>query len=179
MYLRKEMRVLMKRIIIFLTICIFSAISEKLLYAQSNNADTPIEILSINGLEVGGKYTREQIFAALGGQPNRIIQSEDDPRFFEYYYDKDVFFQMDDEFYGGSIVSSRFYITKGIRVGESIEAINQLKGICTAGEYAKSRYAGGVRWKPIKNDTWDWQVVNFYYNSQGEIAGIKIYVYYY
>ncbi|MBQ2703349.1 MAG: hypothetical protein IJF63_05765, partial [Alistipes sp.] len=75
--------------------------------------------------------------------------------------------------------SSRFYITKEIRVGDSIEAINQLKGICNAGEYAKSRYAGGVRWKPIKNDTWDWQVVNFYYNSQGKIAGIKIYVYYY
>ena len=165
----------MKRIIILLAVCLLGTTA----YAQNDGTEDPVEIISINGLELGGKYTREQIFAALGGEPDRIVQSEEDPGFFEYHYDKDVFFQMDDEFYGGSIITSRFYISKEIKIGDSIEKINNLKGICAAGGYNESFYAGGVRWKPTNQTTWDWQSVNFYYDSQGKIAEMYIYVYYY
>ena len=47
--------------------------------------------IAINGLEVGGKYTREQIFAALGGQPDQIVQGIEYPTFFEYRYGNDRF----------------------------------------------------------------------------------------
>ena len=169
----------MKRILVLVATCILSAIAYITSGYSQNNTESPVEIISINGLELGGKYTREQIFAALGGEPDRIVQSEDDPGFFEYYYDKDVFFQMDDEFYGGSIVTSRFYTSKDIRIGDSVEKINNLKGICAAGGFDESIHAGSIRWKPTNQTTWDWQSVNFYYNTEGLIVEMKIYVYYY
>ena len=162
---------------LFLITLLLSTGYNTVVYAQNNTTETTTEIISINDLILGEKYSREQIFVALGGEPDKIIRSEDDPNFYEYYYGEDVFFQMGNEFYGGTIESSRFYISKGIRVGDNIEKINQLKGICTAGEYPKSRYAGAIRWKPTNTATWDWQIVTFYHDTQGLIAGIKIHIF--
>ena len=164
----------MKRIIILLAVCLLGTTA----YAQNDGTEDSVEIISINGLELGGVYTREEIFAALGGQPDEIYHDEEFPDFYNYIYGQDVFTQRDNQFYGGEISSSRFYISKGIRVGDSIESINKLNGICTPGEYDKSIYEGGVRWMTRNKESWDWQKVIFYYNSQGKIAGINIYVFY-
>ncbi len=164
----------MKQIIILLAVCLLGTIA----YTQNDNIEDSVEIISINGLELGGVYTREEIFAALGGQPDEIYHDEEFPDFYNYIYGQDVFTQRDNQFYGGEISSSRFYISKGIRVGDSIESINKLNGICTSGEYDKSIYEGGVRWMTKNKESWDWQKVIFYYDSQGKIAGINIYVFY-
>ena len=62
----------MKRIIILLAVCLLGTTA----YAQNDGTEDSVEIISINGLELGGKYTREQIFVALGGQPDEIYHDE-------------------------------------------------------------------------------------------------------
>ena len=112
----------MKRIIILLVVCLLGTTA----YAQNDGTEDSVEIISINGLELGGVYTREEIFAALGGQPDEIYHDEEFPDFYSYTYGQDVFTQRGNQFYGGEISSSRFYISKDIRVGDSIESINKL-----------------------------------------------------
>ena len=138
-----------------------------------------VGLIAINGLEMCGQYSREEIFAALGGEPDRIYHDEEFPDFYDYIYGQDIFVQRGDEFYGGEITSARFYISKGIRVGDSIESINKLKGICTPGVFDKSKYAGAVDWRSkINQPVISNQIVNFYYNSQGIITKIEISFFY-
>ncbi len=141
-------------------------------YAEGENS------IDINGLQVGGKYTREQIFASLGGEPNQIVQGIEYPMFFEYRYGEDRFYQMGDEFYGGTITTTRFFVSEGIKIGDSIDNVNNLNGVCHSGDYDESKYAGVVKWRPSNDPKWEWLIVEFYYDSQGLIAKINIMVFF-
>lgn len=134
--------------------------------------------IEVNGLTMCGKYTREQIFAALGGQPDRIVQEEEEPTYYEYHYGEDVFYHMGDEFYGGYIKTPRYSVSGGIKIGDNVVEINKLNGACYSGVYDKSKYAGVVRWRPSKDPKWEWLIVEFYYDAQGLIAGIEIHIFY-
>ena len=134
--------------------------------------------IEINGLEVGGKYTREQIFAALGGEPDKIVQGKDDPTYYEYHYGRDVFCHMGDEFHGGSITTSRFMVSEGIKIGDNVVKVNKLNGACYSGDFDESKYAGVVKWRPSRDPKWEWLIVEFYYDSQGLIARIEISIFY-
>ena len=134
--------------------------------------------IAINGLEVGGKYTREQIFAALGGQPDQIVQGIEYPTFFEYRYGNDRFYQMDDEFYGGDFSTSQVTVSEGIKIGDNVEDVNKLNGACYSGDFDESRYAGVVKWRPSKDPKWEWLIVEFYYDAQGNITRINIGVFF-
>ena len=134
--------------------------------------------ININGLEMGGQYSREEIFAALGGEPDRIVQDAEEPTYFEYHYGNDVFYHMGNEFHGGYITTSRFTVSGGIKVGDNIEDVNKLNGACYSGDFDESRYAGVVKWRPSKDPKWEWLIVEFYYDTQGLIAGIEIHIFY-
>lgn len=154
----------------------FSALFITLIvHAEGENT---VGSIAINGLEVGGKYTREQIFAALGGQPDQVVQSTEYPTFFEYRYGDDRFYQMDDEFYGGTITTTRFSVSEGIKIGDNVVNVNKLNGACYSGNFDSSKYAGVVRWRPSKDPKWEWLIVEFYYNAQGLIAKINIEVFF-
>ncbi len=137
-----------------------------------------VGLIAINGLEMGGQYSREEIFAALGGEPDQIRQSTEYPTLYEFRYGNDLFFQMDGEFYGGDFTSSRFQVSEGIKIGDNIEDVNKLNGACYSGDFDESRYAGVVKWRPSKDPKWEWLIVEFYYDTQGVITRINIGVFF-
>lgn len=84
----------------------------------------------LNGLEIGKKYTKEQILSELGNAPTRTDTWDSEFGIgYEYYYRKSVFhFEEGGVFYSYSIGNSEYvtmteFIPEGIRVGDNISKV--------------------------------------------------------
>ena len=92
----------------------------------------------VNGLRICEFYSREQMYEALGGVPDKTEESIEFKGFYDFHYGKDVFYWNNnytpnenglDHYFGGcQIYTDRYVVFDSIRVGDPISKLSALHG---------------------------------------------------
>lgn len=133
------------------------------------------DAIVINGLQVGEKYTREQLVQALG-VPTKIqepAEFDEYPNAYTYFYGKDYFHWIDGEFYGFALYSTAFQVNGLIRVGLPITKIDLLGGFKA---YEKTARVQVISWTPSKEGLYQWLSLDCYYNTNNVITSIRCFI---
>ncbi len=139
------------------------------------------DAISVNGLQIGEKYTPQQLIAALG-TPDKIISPQDETEFpnartYKYTGETGVFdtFSTDNGvFYSCILKNSKFVINNHIRVGDRISKIDDLEGVKQLGQTDGLQY---IDWRPSKEGLYNCTSVTFYYNSRQIITRIDVMIF--
>lgn len=117
--------------------------------------------VEVNGLYVGVKYSKEQIFQAFGAQPTKIRDPQpmdEEPNTYIFYFGEDVVEWVDGFIDRFVLTTSKYSFNDIIQVGDSISKIAELGGIATYDNENE------VYWKPTTdpklNEFWDIWIVH-------------------
>ena len=167
----------MKRIF-YIFACVFAI-------AFNGNAQEKTKVV-VNGLRLDNVYSREQMYEALGGVPDKIEEHPEYKEHYSFYYGKDVFYWdkldcpdkngiLGHGFGGCRLYTDRYVVFDSIRVGDPISKLSALHG-----ETEDMPELGCVEWYPSKAErNRDGLDVRFYYNETSRtISRIEIFVYF-
>lgn len=157
----------MKALLIFLC---------SLFFASAALAQTIVkDAIVVNGLQVGERYTQEQIVKALGTPSKIVSPSETDeyPNVYTFYYNQDRFYLIDGKLYGFELRTSAFVVNGSIRIGDAVSKVNQLGGCI---EKRSTALYPLINWRPTKEGLYEWTSVSFYYNKHNVIDLIDAFV---
>ena len=150
----------------------------------NSNAQKKAKVV-VNGLRVCEFYSREQMYEALGGEPDKTEESIEFKGFYDFHYGKDVFYWNNnytpnenglDHYFGGCLIyTDRYVVFDSIRVGDPISKLSALHG-----ETEDMPELGCVEWFPSQAErNRDGMDVRFYYNETSRtISRIEIFVYF-
>ena len=153
-------------------------------FAIAFNGNTQQRVV-VNGLRVCEFYSREQMYEALGGVPDKTEESIEIKGVYDFNYGKDVFYWNNnytpnenglDHYFGGCLIyTDRYVVFDSIRVGDPISKLSALHG-----ETEDMPELGCVEWYPSKAErNRDDMDVRFYYNETSRtISRIEIFVYF-
>lgn len=132
----------------------------------------------INGLKVGDKCTMAQLINVFG-KPKEIRTSIEDPNFYILDYGTDFIYWMNNargQFYGCDLETDKYSFCGVVKVGDSISAIEKLRGLTTGRSSKSELYEGVICWKPNYPDEykWEWLLVEFFYDNKGKIVRISV-----
>ena len=134
----------------------------------------------VNGLRVCEFYSREQMYEALGGVPDKIEAEIEDPGSFWFYYGKDVFFWryngldaykdgINNHYFGGCLIyTDRYVVFDSIRVGDPISKLKTVPGITEnhPRKYKDGKEVDGyIIWYQSEELRKDYIWVTFYYDE--------------
>jgi len=162
---------------------LFSTFIISIMFVATSAAQNIVtDAISINGLEVGTKYTRSKMYMSLKGYPNKMkIPNEYDeyPNVYIFYYGQDYFHWIDGEFYGFRLVTSRFSLNNHIRVGDNAEKINDLGGIqeLIDNPWSDGRlYPKVIYWRPSYEGLFGITYVTFHIDENDKITLISSFI---
>ena len=167
--------------IFYIFACVFAM-------AFNGNAQEKTKVV-VNGLRLDNVYSREQMYEALGGVPDKIEEHPEYKEHYSFYYGKDVFYwdKLDcpDEngilghgFGGCRLYTDRYVVLDSIRVGDSIEKLKTLGGILK--DYCDEGVCT-IRWRQSNAPEFAFIVVEFDYKETDLtkiITCINIYVHF-
>ena len=146
----------------------------------NGNAQEKTKVI-VNGLRICEFYSREQMYEALGGTPDKIEAEIEDPGSFWFYYGKDVFYWryngldaykdgINNHYFGGcQIYTDRYVVFDSIRVGDSIEKLKTVPGITEnhPRKYKDGKEVDGgyIKWYQSEELRKDYIWVTFYYDE--------------
>ena len=133
----------------------------------------------VNGLRVCEFYSREQMYEALGGVPDKTEESVEFKGFYDFHYGKDVFYWNNnytpnenglDHYFGGCLIyTDRYVVFDSIRVGDPISKLKTVPGMTEdyPCEYKDGKCVGGgyVEWYQSEELRRDGIDVFFYYDE--------------
>ena len=161
-----------------------------LLLAMAFTCNAQQSNVVVNGLRVCDDYSREQMYEALGGVPDKAEESVEFKGFYDFYYGKDVFYWNNnytpnenglDHYFGGCLIyTDRYVVFDSIRVGDPISKLKTVPGMTEdyPCEYKDGKCVGGgyVEWYQSEELRRDGIDVFFYYDeSTQKISGIYIF----
>ena len=163
-----------------------------LLFAIAFNGNTQQRVV-VNGLRVCEFYSREQMYEALGGTPDKIEAEIEDQGSFWFYYGKDVFYWryngldaykdgIDNHYFGGCLICTDRYVDfDSIRVGDPVSKLKTVPGMTKdhPRKYKDGKCVGGgyVEWYQSEELRRDGIGVIFHYDELTKIINrIHIYV---
>ena len=149
-----------------------------LLFAIAFNGNTQQRVV-VNGLRVCEFYSREQMYEALGGVPDKTEESIEFKGFYDFHYGKDVFYWNNnytpnenglDHYFGGcQIYTDRYVVFDSIRVGDPISKLKTVPGMTEdyPCKYKDGKCVGGgyVEWYQSEELRRDGIDVFFYYDE--------------
>ena len=133
--------------------------------------------VQINGLQICADCTKTDMLNAFGKNPTKVVESDEFPNFYYYYYGKDCFWWNDGYFDACHIYSNRYAFQGLIRVGDNISAIDKLGGIKEIMKHDYGENAGYIEWYPTEKDKFDYIDIRFDYNTTTRII-TSIHVFY-
>ena len=151
--------------------------------AMAFNGNAQQSNVVVNGLRVCEFYSREQMYEALGGVPDKIEKSEEFVGEEWFYYGKDVFYWYSNapyanekgiyNYFGGcQIYTDRYVIFDSIRVGDSIEKLKTVPGITEnhPRKYKDGKEVDGgyIKWYQSEELRKDYIWVTFYYDESAQ-----------
>ena len=133
----------------------------------------------VNGLRVCEFYSREQMYEALGGEPDKAEESVEFKGFYDFHYGKDVFYWNNnytpnenglDHYFGGCLIyTDRYVVFDSIRVGDPISKLKTVPGMTEdyPCEYKDGKCVGGgyIIWYQSEELRKDYIWVTFYYDE--------------
>lgn len=136
------------------------------------------DAISVNGLQVGEKYTLQEVVRALEGQPTKADGPINDVYEEEYviYYGQNRFYLNNGSFYGFDLYNADFALNGVVCVGDSIDQIRLLGGIITTLGSDRMDEIRSVYWRPSQEGIYRWASVHFYYNRDNRITYIGAYI---
>ena len=160
-----------------------------LLLAMAFTCNAQQSKVVVNGLRVCEFYSREQMYEALGGVPDKAEESVEFKGYYDFYYGKDVFYWNDntpnenglDHYFGGCrIYTDRYVVFDSIRVGDPIEKLKTVPGMTEdyPRKYKDGKKIGGgyIKWYQSEELRKDYIWVTFYYDeSTQKISWINIF----
>ena len=158
----------------------------------NSNAQEKAKVV-VNGLRVCEFYSREQMYEALGGTPDKIEAEIEDPGSFWFYYGKDVFYWryngldaykdgINNHYFGGCLIyTDRYVVFDSIRVGDPVSKLKTVPGMTKdhPRKYKDGKCVGGgyVEWYQSEELRRDGIGVIFHYDELTKIINrIHIYV---
>ena len=149
-----------------------------LLLAIAFNGNTQQRVV-VNGLRVCEFYSREQMYEALGGVPDKTEESIEFKGFYDFHYGKDVFYWNNnytpnenglDHYFGGCLIcTDRYVVFDSIRVGDPISKLKTVPGMTKDHpcKYKDGKCVGGgyVEWYQSEELRRDGIDVFFYYDE--------------
>ena len=149
----------------------------------NGNAQEKTKVI-VNGLRICEFYSREQMYEALGGTPDKIEAEIEEPGSFWFYYGKDVFYWryngldaykdgINNHYFGGcQIYTDRYVVFDSIRVGDSIEKLKTVPGITEnhPRKYKDGKEVDGgyIKWYQSEELRKDYIWVTFYYDESAQ-----------
>ena len=106
----KSVRLIMKRFF-YIFVCVLAI-------AFNGNAQQSNVI--VNGLRVCEFYSREQMYEALGGEPDKVEESVEFKGFYDFHYGKDIFYWNNIKIRKVAVVSFCIECGKNSRHGDRI-----------------------------------------------------------
>ena len=155
--------------IFYIFVCVF---------AIAFNGNTQQRVV-VNGLRVCEFYSREQMYEALGGVPDKTEESIEFKGFYDFHYGKDVFYWNNnytpnenglDHYFGGCLIyTDRYVVFDSIRVGDPISKLKTVPGMTEdyPCKYKDGKCVGGgyVEWYQSEELRRDGIDVFFYYDE--------------
>lgn len=151
-----------------------------LLFTMAFNGNAQQSKVIVNGLRVCEFYSREQMYEALGGEPDKAEESVEFKGFYDFYYGKDIFYWYSNapyanekgisNYFGGcQIYTDRYVVFDSIRVGDPIEKLKTVPGII---ENHPRKYKDGkeveggyIKWYQSEELRKDYIWVTFHYDE--------------
>lgn len=133
------------------------------------------DAISVNGLRVGEKYTNAYFVSVLG-TPTKVdtpSKTDEYENAYTYYYGKDRFYLIGNEFYGFDLWTSAFAVNGLIRVGDNISKIDQLGGVKKSTQTTRVKV---INWRPSNSGLYEWASIYFYYNEDSIITSIGAFI---
>ena len=144
----------------------------------NGNAQEKAKVV-VNGLRICEFYSREQMYEALGGEPDKAEESVEFKGFYDFHYGKDVFYWNNnytpnenglDHYFGGCLIyTDRYVVFDSIRVGDSIEKLKTVPGITEnhPRKYKDGKEVDGgyIIWYQSEELRKDYIWVTFYYDE--------------
>ena len=136
----------------------------------------------VNGLRVCEFYSREQMYEALGGEPDKVEESVEFKGFYDFHYGKDIFYWNNnytpnenglDHYFGGCLIyTDRYVVFDSIRVGDLIEKLKTVPGITEnhPRKYKDGKEVDGgyIIWYQSEELRKDYIWVTFYYDESAQ-----------
>ncbi|WP_295914932.1 hypothetical protein [uncultured Alistipes sp.] len=123
------------------------------------------DAVTVNNLQVGEHYTREQFIQTLG-IPTKVMLPTEESEYrnaYTFYFGEDRFYWIDGEFYGFELKTPVFAVNGLIRVGDDIAEVNKLGGIRKNETIDMNQLCN---WRPSDKGLYEWLSVDFYYNNK-------------
>ena len=148
-------------------------------FAMAFNGNAQQSNVVVNGLRVCEFYSREQMYEALGGVPDKAEESVEFKGFYDFHYGKDVFYWNNnytpnenglDHYFGGCLIyTDRYVVFDSIRVGDPVSKLKTVPGMTKDHpcKYKDGKCVGGgyVEWYQSEELRRDGIDVFFYYDE--------------